>query len=127
MIQQPSNISAEPEQLALIAQLQADLAGLQEQLIGMRGDHAALQRTMARAPKMHILGSVLVLVATALAWYLGGSDWLKFYVLPLYLGLMLVFWLGSWLLERWMRGKIIAIHKFVEQAQTQLAEASAGR
>ena len=120
-------MSAEPEKLALIAQVQADLAGLQEQLTCMRGDHAALRRTMQRAPKMHILVGVLVLAATALAWYLGGSDWLKFYALPLYSGLMLVFWLGSFLLERWMRQKMVAMQKFVEQAQTQLAEASAGQ
>lgn len=112
-------VQASPAQISQIA---ADLAPLRTQLHGMQQDHSALLATMARAKRMHWVALAFSACITAAAWVLNLSEWLRFYLLPVTVSLVLLFAIGSRMLARWMAGKVEALQHFVDDASQQLAQ-----
>lgn len=106
-----------------LAQIEADLLAFQTHIQGMQRDRAALRRTMARAPRTHALALVLSLLVTGLAWWLALSPWLRYYVLPVTLGLVLLFTVGAWRIDRWMSGRLAQYQHLADTATAQLASA----
>lgn len=115
-----SPVHASPAQISQIA---SDLTALRTQLHCMERDHSALLATMARAKRMHWVVLVFSTLITAVAWFLNQSEWLRYYLLPVTVLLVLIFALGSHTLARWMEGKIQALQRFVDDASHQLAQA----
>lgn len=106
-----------------LEQIAADLQGLQTQIQAMQRDLASLRRQIARAPRTQAVAWVMALAATGLAWWLQGSAWLRYGVLPVTLGLGLLFTLCAPMLERWMQGRIAQLQRFADHATAQLASA----
>ena len=121
---EPQNITLEKrEKAAHIAQVQDDLNRLNKEITQLQRDHATMQRIIARSPRTNILCGGIVLIITAMAWYLDGPDWLRFYAFPAVLIIMLITRSCFRKLERWMQRKIAEYESFVELSQKLLLEA----
>ena len=109
-----------------MAQVEADIQRLQKDIAQLHDDQAAMQRVIARSPWMNMVGGGLLLIMTAIAWYIDGPAWLRLYAFPLYLAVVVVFGIGARKVERWMQRKTAELESFADQAQAQLAQARAG-
>ncbi|WP_284334950.1 hypothetical protein [Comamonas sp. NoAH] len=115
--------STDDGHLAHIAQVQADLNALHAQIQRLQQDHAAFQKAMRKAPKAHAIALAMATLCTATAWWLEGSAWLRYYLLPLCALLVIGYAIASRWLEAWMRKKIGQLSIFAAQAQEQLVQA----
>lgn len=97
-----------------VSQLRADLAGLSR-------DQAALAEFQRRATRRNLGALALAMAVTAAAWLLGGSDWLRFYLLPLVAGLGLLFHLGGRLLARSADRRLTELQHLLVTATEALA------
>lgn len=106
-----------------VASIEADLQSLQAQIQGMEQDLAALHRTMASAKRTHCFALALSLAVAVTAAWMGLSDWLRYYLFPLTLALVLLFTLGTRAIAQGMSRKILALQQFADHAMAQLQTA----
>lgn len=114
--------SSAPHQPDPIAQIEADLRMLEQQVHAMAQLRAATARSLQRSRWLHPLALAVAAGTTGLTWGLGLSSWMGYVPLPLSLALVVIHALCAprWL--RWMDRKLQHYQATVAAAHVQLAQ-----
>lgn len=107
---------------AHLGQLEQDVVQLRQNLVKLKQDKAALITFVERVQRRNLGMICIVLIASAIGWFAGGSNWLRWYVVPIVLMLCGLFSVGAAILISYTARKITRLEDVAFNAEIAITQ-----
>jgi TctA family transporter len=107
---------------AHLGQLEQDVVQLRQNLVKLKQDKAALITFVERVQRRNLGMICIVLIASAIGWFAGGSNWLRWYVVPIVLMLCGLFSVGAAILTSYTARKITRLEDVAFNAEIAITQ-----